>query len=181
MSEISEWQGSLSRDWWAARTHLQASKEDREWGWGGGGGGQTAEALARGRGRARLLPTSPSPRERDASRGGLRLFWPGSQLQASPVTAHLPLQHQPQPGLADSAGTERGLCLPSPARMPTSKGLGGTFPGFLRETSCSGSSPEQRRATINAQTFLSMGVRPELELTGGEAVPRSSRAARGRC
>lgn len=69
---------------------------------------------------------------------------------------------------------------PSPARLPTSKGLGGTFRAFLQEASCSGSSPEQRRATINAQTFLSMGVRPELELTGGEAVPRSSRAARGR-
>lgn len=49
-----------------------------------------AEASARGRGRARLLPagkpplkgpTSPLPREGDAFKGGLRFFWPRSQLR----------------------------------------------------------------------------------------------------
>lgn len=49
MDEIKEWQGSLSRDWLAASTHLQAGNED-------GRKVLRAEALVRSRSRARLLP-----------------------------------------------------------------------------------------------------------------------------
>lgn len=125
-----------------------------------------AEALARGEGQDRRQgqtaprwehppkgPASPLPRERDAFREGLGLFWPGSQLQASPVTAHLPLQHRPWPGQMTLTGRKGAwLAKPSPTRPLTSKGLGGTFPGFLWETSCSGPSPGQR-----STPFLSMG------------------------
>lgn len=68
--------------------------------------------------------------------------------------------------------------LAQPSKAPDLQGLGRHLPGFLQETSCSGPSPGQRGTTVEAQTLLSMGLRAELQLTGGEAVPRSSRAAR---
>lgn len=51
--------------------------------------------------------------------------------------------------------------LAQPSQAPDLQGLGRHLPGFLQETSCSRPSPGQRG------TFLSMGLRPELELTGG--------------
>lgn len=69
------------------------------------------------------------------------------------------------------------MLLAQPSKAPDLQGLGRHLPGFLQETSCSGPSPGQRGTTVAAQTLLSMGLRAKLQLTGGEAVPRSSRAA----
>lgn len=128
-----------------------------------------AEALARGRGRARLLPAgkaplkgpaSPLPKERGAVRGGLRLFWPGIQLQLVRSQPTCPSSTGPRPGPADPEGRKGGSACPAQSG-PRPPRAWEAPSGFLQETSCSRPSPGQRG------TFLSTGLRPELELTGG--------------
>lgn len=134
-----------------------------------------AEASARGRSRARLLParkpplkgpTSPLPREGDAFRGGLKFFWPGSQLRPVQSQPACPSSFGPSLGQLTLMG-EKGAVLAQPSQVPDLHGLGGHLLGFLQETSCSGPSPGQRGTSTEARTFLSVGLRPELELTGG--------------
>lgn len=57
--------------------------------------------------------------------------------------------------------------LAQPSQAPGLRGLGRHLPGFLQETSCSGPSPGQRGTIFEAQTFLSLGLRPEQQLTRG--------------
>lgn len=150
-----------------------------------------AEALLRGRGRGWAGPDcSPpgnpvkGPHLAHIQRGACSQRRAGALLARKPAPGRSSHSLPAPPALTLGQLTlrrERGLCLPSPAHEAlTSKGLEDTFPGYLRETSCSRPSPGQRRTTVDAQTFLRVGLRPELELTGGrrEAVPRSSRAAR---
>lgn len=108
-----------------------------------------AEALARGRGRARLLPAgkaplkgpvSPLPKERGAFRGGLRLFWPGNQLQLVRSQPTCPSSTGPRPGPADPEGRKGGSACPAqsgprppraweaPSRLPTGNQLLKTQP-----------------------------------------------------
>lgn len=97
------------------RTRPGESAESRgcSEGWGRGQG-QTAP-----HGKTPLMDGPPPPsfaQRGHVFRGWLRLFWPGSQLRASPATAHLPFQHRPWPGPAEPEGRERALGLANPAQ-----------------------------------------------------------------
>lgn len=127
-----------------------------------------AEALARGRGRARLLsagnprkgPVSPLSKHSGAFRR-LRLSWPESQLQPVQSQPTCSSTTGPRPGPADPERRERGQLLAQPIRPPTSMGLGGTFQASYRKPAVQ----DPALGLQEAQTFLSVGLRPELELT----------------
>lgn len=68
------------------------------------------------------------------------------------------------------------LAKPSPSLTADLQGFGRHLPWLPRKPAAQDPAPSRKEPP----SMLSMGVRPELELTGGDAVPRSSRAARGR-
>lgn len=109
--------------WQPEPTFKQMNEDEVGWGaesrgFGGGGVGRRGCSLLGG-------PHLSLAQRGDAFRGRLRLSRPGSQLPASPVTAHLPLQHSPCLGQLTLRGEKGHLACPAqPSQAADLQGLG---------------------------------------------------------
>lgn len=104
-------------------------------------------------------PKDPLPRG-EGSGGGLRLSGPGSQLQLVQSQPIGPSSSGLSLGQLTLRGEERG------GACPVLEGLGDTLLAFYKNQLL-GASPGQRGTIFEAQTFLSMGLGPEQQLTRG--------------